>query len=412
MSGAATFLGTSHQAAVIAFAYAHMLARSRLGWFEFNDTPVGIAGESGGAGDDVRLEFGGNNPVSEVQAKHGLTGGARLHEALDGIVARSPAGDQTPVAIVVDRSASRTVHLDLAADLVRLRSGRTDGINQITVDAQLHLGSNAAVMNRISVVPADLLSTHDTERKFAITLLEGVLVDPAQAHAAWSVLLEDAARLCAMRLRRTRKELADLLQARGTPVQPGGPDARWHGELEFTKRLLDRRQFSPVLGLLDDLERNLQGENPEAAVKYRLWQQRAVAQLAMGRHADALDSARTALTFDADGVHAMRVATSASLLVGDLEAATSFANAAVERHPQDARAWAAQAEVAAHTGAGYPEPPAVVAESVDYRESLVEIAAHRADWDLVLRLTEHLLNDGDRSAVVLFYRAQGLLSVG
>jgi len=74
MGGSATFSGTSHQAGVIAFVYAHMLAEARLDWLRpSDDTPLAVEAETGGAGDDLRIEFGRAQSV-EVQAKHGLKG--------------------------------------------------------------------------------------------------------------------------------------------------------------------------------------------------------------------------------------------------------------------------------------------------------------------------------------------------
>lgn len=89
MGGEATYSGTTYQAKLIAHVYAHMLAQSRLHWLDsVDDTPLGVSGETGGPGDDVRVEFA-NSGAFEVQAKHGLSGGRRLEAFVSGLVSHA-----------------------------------------------------------------------------------------------------------------------------------------------------------------------------------------------------------------------------------------------------------------------------------------------------------------------------------
>jgi hypothetical protein len=71
MGGPAVFAGTNYQAGVIAYVFAHVLAYRRLDWLTpVDDTPSAVSAETGGPGDDVRIEFG-EAQTFEVQAKAG-----------------------------------------------------------------------------------------------------------------------------------------------------------------------------------------------------------------------------------------------------------------------------------------------------------------------------------------------------
>ncbi len=71
MGGAATTGGSHYQGSAIAVVYVHMLAQRRLGWFgdEVDDVPLAVSGETGGPGDDIRIEFGTRFGTTEAQVK-------------------------------------------------------------------------------------------------------------------------------------------------------------------------------------------------------------------------------------------------------------------------------------------------------------------------------------------------------
>nr|WP_128795572.1 hypothetical protein [Corallococcus coralloides] len=134
MGGDATFFGTTYQARVIAYIYVHILAGMRLGWLSpVDDTPIAVSGETDGPGDDARIEFGDRHPAIEVQAKHGMTGGAKLQEMLARVRSRSQPDDLLKVVLVVDRSSSRWLYSTLPGDIERLRAGRHDALKSETV---------------------------------------------------------------------------------------------------------------------------------------------------------------------------------------------------------------------------------------------------------------------------------------
>ncbi len=101
MGGDATFSGTSYQAKLIALVYVHVLTQSRLGWLDpIDDTPVGVSGESGGPGDDIRIELS-RHPAFEVQAKHGLNAGASLIEFFSKVQQRTGSSGEERVVLEI-----------------------------------------------------------------------------------------------------------------------------------------------------------------------------------------------------------------------------------------------------------------------------------------------------------------------
>ncbi|HEU0076176.1 MAG TPA: tetratricopeptide repeat protein, partial [Longimicrobiaceae bacterium] len=405
---------------MIAFIYVHLLAQMRLGWFvPRDDTPLAVSGETDGPGDDARVEFGARHPAIEVQAKHGLTAGAKLQEVFERISAKSASGDSMEVVLVMDREgSSRKLYGTFAADLERMRSGRIDDLSQDTLDILDAFDTNEydrALLPRIRLVPVDIDRENQPEAKIALQLLLSVLEDPDQLAAAWSVLVVDANDICARRLRRTRKDLVDLLVDAGIRLQPPAKDAPWHRQLDFSRNLLEKRHAAAALSVLAQLEARLarvQGEpKVDPHVRYRLAQQRAAAQLQLGRSVDALESARDALDIDPNGSHALVTATFAATQAGELAQAETFAGRALAAHPDNADVWCAKAQLALASDGPLPVPPASVAESVRYRTMLAQIAAETGEWHEALRITAGLLAEGVRSADVLFNRANTLMSL-
>jgi tetratricopeptide (TPR) repeat protein len=420
MSGSATFAGTTFQARVIAFIYTHLLAQAPLGWFvPRDDTPLAVSGETEGPGDDARIEFGSRHPAIEVQAKHGLTAGAKLQEVFQRIAAQTAKGDNTEVVLAVDREgSSRKLYGAFADDLERMRSGRTDGLRQDTYEILTTFDANGydrALLHRIRVIAMDIDREGHPEAKVALQLLRSTLEDPGQLPAAWTVLITDAGDICARRLRRTRKDLADLLAGAGIRLQPLAQDAPWHRQLDFSRGLIEKRHGTAALSVLSQLEARLAelpaGTPVDPQVRYRLIQQRASALLQLGRGAEALVSARQALDIDPNGSHALVAATFAATFTGELAQAEGFAARAMAVHPVNIDVWRAKARLALSQGASAPEPPAAVAESPEYRTTLAQIAIETTDWGEALQITAGLLAEGIRSPDVLFVRANALMSL-
>lgn len=412
MSGSATFAGANYQARVIGHVYVHILAQARLGWLErFDDTPVGVSGETEGPGDDARIEFGERHTAIEVQAKHGLTGGAKLSEAVARVRDRSTPDDTTDVIFVVDRGSSRTVHIDFARDLERFRAGRTDHLCAEVTRLADELGTDRDILRRLYVVTADLDRTNDPERKLTNQLLELVLEDPQQATAAWAVLAADAADICAKKLRRTRKELVDLLAAAKIGVRLPSKDERFMRQLDLSKRLLAEGKAEMVLTVLAILDADLKGKDVEPRIRYRIAQHRAAALLTVNRAREALTAAREALDIDAAGIHALLTAAHAAAQTGELSVASQFIDRAIAADAVNIDAWAAKAQINALAGAPSITPSTAIAASEEYQLALAQIATNAGDWTRVEEITRALLARGLRDPKMLSLRIAGLAAL-
>ncbi len=419
MGGNATFSGTTFQARVIAYAYVHLLAQMRLGWVPpTDDTPLAISGETGGPGDDARIEFGIRREPIEVQAKHGFTAGAKLVEVFGRIRDISAPSYQTDVVLAVDRGgSSRKLHWTFARDIDRIRTGRTDSVSKDTQDILREFdaeGFDRALLNRLYIAAVDLDEAHQPDSKLAFQLLRSVLEDESQVDAAWAMLVADANDLCARRLRRTRRDLVSLLEQATIKVQPPPKDARWHRQLDFSRQLLAKTHPASALLVLNQLEDQVDslpaGSDVDPRVRYRIAQQRAAANLQLGRASDALLSARRALEIELTGSHALVAAAHAATELGELETAKSFIDRGIAAHPNDTDLWCAELRLAAASGTNPADPPAMVAESPQYRTMLAQLAADDSDLQRVLDLTAVLLAEGHRPPGVLFLRANSLLS--
>ncbi len=144
----------------------------------------------------------------EAQVKHGLNAAGDLDEIVAvlrrafGSPASAPAravsvsthrlvasGGVLPpvdrVVLVVDRGSTRALYTEFAEDLIRLRSGRTDGPRPTLrrlLDAD---AASASILTHLYVVAVDVDHSHQPEAKHARLLLQSVLEDAAQADAAW-----------------------------------------------------------------------------------------------------------------------------------------------------------------------------------------------------------------------------------
>nr|WP_128795573.1 tetratricopeptide repeat protein [Corallococcus coralloides] len=262
------------------------------------------------------------------------------------------------------------------------------------------------------VIPWDLDRAQDPDHKFALQLLaESVLEDREMATAALAVLATDAGDVCARKLRRTRKELVDLLAGTNIKVRPPAKDDRWHRELDFSRQLLQKKHPAVALELLNRMDSVLGTQRVEPYVRYRLDQQRSTAFAQLGRYDEALRYARSALEVVPSGARALQIAALAALHSGDVGMARTFVDQGVRAHPVDSDLWGVKAQVATAAGEPLPTPPSAVSTSEEYRTVLAHVAADVADWSRVLELTGSLLADGMKTPDVVFLRANAFLCV-
>jgi tetratricopeptide (TPR) repeat protein len=265
------------------------------------------------------------------------------------------------------------------------------------------------LLQRIYIVNVDIDKQHNGDLKLAKQYIASILEDESQVDAAWAVLRNDAGELCARQLKRTRKDLVELLNSHKIHTKPPRQDERTHRELEFARRLLSRRQPSAALGILDNLAADLKEKESEPTLLYLLWLRRASALFQLDRYPQALDAARKALDSDANGAKALYFATVASILIGDVSTASQYAERAIKVAPNEPFAWAARAQLAEARSEQMPTPPQDVASSESYQLTLAEIAARAGEWSTVIAITGAQLARGNRTENVLLLRANALL---
>ena len=410
MSGDGNINGISYQVRVIASVYVRMLAQSRLGWFSpANDVPTAVWGETGGPGDDARIEFaGGGHRISEVQAKHGLTAAAELDEVLDRI-AQFPNG--MPVALVLDESSTSRLYREFASDLTRIRSGNREKLH---ADARRLLGSPGRdeVLTRLFVVRTDLDDAHDAGLEATLYLLSSLLADESQTQAAWAFILADAMDLCAKSKRRDYESIVvDVLGVNGIGLRPPRKDEQYLRQIDFIEGLLDSRQAEFGLVALRQLAPEIDSAiDLDPCIHYEAATLKAAALLYLGRPDEALAAAANALDFDPQGSRALSLAARAHVRLGNLGSAVGFAEKAVAADSSDFQAWRAALEVAIASDGERPNPPTGVAGDPRYRLIVAEMELNQGDRSQARAVTAELLRENHRTAGVLVIRANALVS--
>lgn len=158
--------GYNYQAHAIAYVSACILTGRALRWvnqqFGRPDVPIAVSAETGGPGDDIRVELG--FATFEAQVKRGLKADARLDETIERFGKALAADPDARGVIIVDRTSSQTVKEELAGDLQRLRDGLDDDLKEVTTRvldrlAAIGITTPKEVASRISVVMLDLEDT-------------------------------------------------------------------------------------------------------------------------------------------------------------------------------------------------------------------------------------------------------------
>jgi|TARA_R110001599_G_scaffold126718_1_gene299892 hypothetical protein len=221
--GAATASGMNFQAAVTAIAGSHLLLGASLGWLDglIEDIPTAIWAETGGPGDDIRIELR-NGEVLEAQVKRGLSRGENLWEAVRALAAGLDEGTIQYGVLIVSSDTSKTIWTDLATDSRRLGEGRTDNLSDIgqewlrrLTDAALPVEEVCARL-RIHVVhasDADHISVMMTRAHLA-----RIFATVSDADSVWFRLLHEAHAITERRGRWEQAGLAQMLAGMG--VQP------------------------------------------------------------------------------------------------------------------------------------------------------------------------------------------------
>jgi tetratricopeptide (TPR) repeat protein len=269
------------------------------------------------------------------------------------------------------------------------RAGRTDdikpeaaGLLQIAPDMLL-------LLSRLWIACVDVDESGAAHTKAALFRLETVLANPAEALTAWSLLVQEAGTICARRLAWTRPQLVQFLADHKITVKPAASEE--HRRLDDCADLLRRYYVPAAKSQLDSLESALTPQartNPD--VQIRLLTLRSKCALLEDNYEVAADFARRALDRKADSLPALRLATLAYMLKGDLSAAARFVDRALLAGPADPTVWSHHLQLVAAGGTASPRPPATVAQSSEYRAAEAQVAFNAGDYSRVLDVTAGL----------------------
>ncbi len=223
--GAAAGGGFNFQAAVTAITGAHLIRGLELGWLPGAaiDIPVAVWAESGGAGDDIRLELAGGDLV-EVQVKKGLRGSKDFLDALlllaRGIVDKSIAYG----VLVVSPCSSRSIPR-MDRDLRQLADGRADALSGLGQRWHALLGEQGipveAACARLRIQTVHAIQSDGASIASAKAALMGVDARAGSFEAVWGVLYRDAHLLIERQGRWTSRSLRMLLESSGMMLAPG-----------------------------------------------------------------------------------------------------------------------------------------------------------------------------------------------
>jgi hypothetical protein len=215
MTGKAPAGGFDFQSRLAAWVAVRILARGSLQWTQSTngDVPIAVSAETGGTGDDLRVELAAPDIVYECQAKRGLNADRRLDEAMDDFADGLPINPKERGILLVDPTSARTITEDLRGGLDLWRQGvrgEPEGALGRAL-GRLKAKDASAVAERVHIVVMDIEQDASAMAVNALVVLERLLDDRDQAAAAWGVLVADGLRLCREGGRRDYQSLIQVL---------------------------------------------------------------------------------------------------------------------------------------------------------------------------------------------------------
>lgn len=228
VGGSAAEGGMDFQARVNAIVMAHLLSERQVRWLEgvLDDTPLVLEAETGGPGDDIRIVTKGGKLV-EVQAKRGLQRGGDLWDALLSLSHGICAGSIDAGVLAVCPNSSGSIRGALAGDIIRLGTGRSDGLHEIGKDWAERLSAASLdasqVCRHLRIVVVGAVDGNREAEATAAERLSRVIVDPQRA---WTALVECGRRLIRYRGRATPEDLYRDLSLAGVALKTSDIDTR------------------------------------------------------------------------------------------------------------------------------------------------------------------------------------------
>lgn len=444
-AGSAAGGGFDLQASVGAYVSAHILVRAPLRWLEsddYQDIPVGVLAETGGAGDDLGIELEGARYV-EVQVKRGLNADSRFWETIEKIANGLAGNPELRIVLVVDSTASRPIKEDLRRSLTRYARGRTDALDQLTervIERVEQAGHDRAVLRRLSVQVLQVESSTAPHSQLAAQLLAGALDDPVLVTAAWDVLARDGLEMISIRGRRDRAGLVALLGSRGlwlrqrgeqlvttsgalpesspelavassvqsdTPASPP-EDAPWLPRFNESRELQTQGAVRSALAMLERLRRDVTTSPASPRLRARIHNNLGAALMDLDRAEEAILAFRTATEYEPNDLEFAAHLAQAELVAGRVEDAARHARHVIERNPESSVAWSVLIQASDTPVAEQDLPPAV--QSAPSILSARAMALPDEQRAASIELLKEALRVGQRDPQLLLLIAEKLYS--
>ena len=251
--GAAAAGGFDFQAVLGTIAYVHVLRGTPVAWIRdwTASPPTAVAFETGGPGDDIRLELADGTKV-EVQAKKRLTASSRFWSALYALC-QGIASNRCDYAILaVGPLSSKPVTDDYARALPRLGTGSPAPPTRAQTELARRLddeGHDMGVCSRLRIKTISALPEIADAVNGARTELAHLCADRRQEPSAWHALYRDAMAATANRERRTLPDLLSVLHASNVDVSKTSNDSPAEVAHAIQEWTLSRTEHFQVLGM-------------------------------------------------------------------------------------------------------------------------------------------------------------------
>lgn len=209
--GSAAAGGLTFQATVSAICLVHMACGRPLRWSACaNDTPISVASETAGAGDDIGLQLVGGETL-EIQAKLRLSRGAELWKALIALCRRASEDPAFYGVLAVGPSSSATVREQLARDIVRLGQARRDDLSPLGQMLSAKLDEGGVPVTACAKVRIQVVYALDQANATTQACLAHLGQITPTANAAWSSLVAESMRMIRLRGRNDTATIADAI---------------------------------------------------------------------------------------------------------------------------------------------------------------------------------------------------------
>ena len=294
--GRASSGGTKFHAASAVAVYASILAKTPLLWFGLaGRVPTAVSAESGGGGDDLKIEFAAS--VSEAQVRHQMNAAGKFTGLVGDIVKRTRGRSPTPIALVAGRhNSSAKLFTDVRRDLEGLRAQVEEARLTEPVLGMLRDPEKRRVLENLYIVDADFEVVASPDRENVLEKLRRRLVDEQRAGEAWSVLFEDAVDLCAKGSRRDFDDLVAVLKAKGIEVRSSTVDEELRAQLESIRTRILEEHYAQLAEtelrrVIADIDERSAGPETRSTAMRLL----AHSLVAQGRLPEARDAAQRAV---------------------------------------------------------------------------------------------------------------------